>query len=71
MLILGADDDGFVTDGDVRATARAYRTTPEFFARMGHNMMLEPGWVDVADRIHAWLQTRALANRSERGRECR
>jgi hypothetical protein len=28
---------------------------------MGHNMMLEPGWVEVAERIHAWLQTRDLA----------
>jgi hypothetical protein len=46
--------------GDVRATARAYRTEPEFFD-MGHNMMLEPGWADVAERIHAWLETRNLA----------
>lgn len=22
---------------------------------MGHNLMLEPGWADVADRIHEWL----------------
>jgi hypothetical protein len=28
---------------------------------MGHNMMLEPGWAEVAERIHAWLQTRDLA----------
>ncbi len=46
--------------GDVRATARAYATEPEFFD-MGHNMMLEPGWADVAGRIHAWLETRNLA----------
>jgi hypothetical protein len=24
-------------------------------------MMLEPGWAEVAERIHAWLQTRDLA----------
>jgi hypothetical protein len=46
--------------GDVRATARAYATEPEFFD-MGHNMMLEPGWADVAARIHAWLDKRDLA----------
>jgi pimeloyl-ACP methyl ester carboxylesterase len=57
VLVLGATHDGFVSMAAVRATARAYRTEPEFFA-MGHNMMLEPGWADVAGRIHEWLQTR-------------
>ncbi len=57
ILVLGAMHDGFVSVGDVRATARAYRTEPEFF-EMGHNMMLEPGWRDVAQRIDAWLSTR-------------
>ena len=60
ILVLGAVHDGFVSVGAVRATARAYRTEPEFFA-MGHNMMLEPGWADVAERIRAWLDTRDLA----------
>ncbi|RUP02404.1 MAG: alpha/beta fold hydrolase [Mycobacterium sp.] len=57
MLVLGAEHDGFVSTAEVRATAQAYRTEPEFFS-MGHNMMLEPGWPDVATRIHDWLQTR-------------
>lgn len=60
MLVLGAVHDGFVSVGAVRATARAYRTEPEFFP-MGHNMMLEPGWADVAKRIHTWLDSRDLA----------
>jgi pimeloyl-ACP methyl ester carboxylesterase len=63
ILVLGAQYDGFVSVGDVRATARAYRTEPEFFS-MGHNMMLEPGWADVAKRIHAWLETRDLASQA-------
>jgi pimeloyl-ACP methyl ester carboxylesterase len=57
ILVLGAKYDGFVSTAAVRATARAYATEPEFFS-MGHNMMLEPGWPDVAGRIHAWLQAR-------------
>jgi pimeloyl-ACP methyl ester carboxylesterase len=65
ILVLGAVHDGFVSMGDVRATARAYETEPEFFD-MGHNMMLEPGWADVAGRIHAWLQTRGLASQTQR-----
>ena len=64
MLVLGAEHDGLVTHAEVRATARAYRTEPEFFPGMGHNMMLEPGWADVAGRIHAWLQARDLASQA-------
>ena len=62
ILVLGAQHDGFVSISDVHATARAYRTEPEFFS-MGHNMMLEPAWADVAQRIHTWLETRDLVNR--------
>jgi pimeloyl-ACP methyl ester carboxylesterase len=43
-----------------RENARAYHTEPEFFADMGHNMMLEPGWQAVAERIDGWLTTRGL-----------
>jgi pimeloyl-ACP methyl ester carboxylesterase len=60
MLVLGALDDGAVTPNEVRATARAYRTEAEFFPNMGHDMMLEPGWATVAERIHDWLGTRGL-----------
>jgi len=60
LLVLGAHDDGAHTRKEVRATARAYRTEAEFFPNMGHNMMLEPGWVAVADRIHTWLGTQGL-----------
>jgi pimeloyl-ACP methyl ester carboxylesterase len=63
ILVLGARYDGFVSARAVRATARAYKTEPEFFS-MGHNMMLEPGWADVAGRIHEWLKTRDLAGPS-------
>ena len=61
VLVLGAADDGLVTNAEVRATARAYGTDAEFFADMGHNMMLEPEWAVVAERIAAWLSTRDLS----------
>jgi pimeloyl-ACP methyl ester carboxylesterase len=61
VLVLGAADDGLVTNAEVSATARAYRTDAEFFDGMGHNMMLEPGWALVAERIAAWLATRDLS----------
>lgn len=63
MVVLGARYDGFVSVGEVRATARAYRTEPRFFS-MGHNMMLEPGWAEVAEHIRGWLQARDLAVRA-------
>jgi pimeloyl-ACP methyl ester carboxylesterase len=56
VLVLGAAEDGMVTNAEVRATARAYQTEAEFFGGMGHNMMLEQGWPDVAERIQTWLR---------------
>jgi pimeloyl-ACP methyl ester carboxylesterase len=60
ILVLGADEDGAHTRKEILATARAYGTQAEFFSDMGHNMMLEPGWTTVADRIDTWLVTRGL-----------
>jgi pimeloyl-ACP methyl ester carboxylesterase len=60
MLVLGALEDGAVTNAEVRATARAYRTEPVIFPGMGHNLMLEPGWPAVAQRIDDWLVARGL-----------
>jgi alpha-beta hydrolase superfamily lysophospholipase len=60
ILVLGAADDGMVTNAEVRATAKAYNTEAEVFPDMGHNMMQEPGWAAVAQRIHGWLNTREL-----------
>jgi pimeloyl-ACP methyl ester carboxylesterase len=59
LLVLGGCEDGAHTRAEVRATARAYRTEAEFFP-MGHDMMLEPGWGAVAERIHTWLGARGL-----------
>jgi len=60
LLVLGATEDGSRTDGDVSAAARTYHTDAEFFPNMGHMMMLEPGWPNVAERIHDWLSGQGL-----------
>jgi hypothetical protein len=60
LLVLGASDDGSRTDWEVSATARTYQTNAEFFLNMGHNMMLEPGWQAVAERIDNWLGGQGL-----------
>jgi len=61
LLVLGAEHDTCFTQQEARATAAAYHTEAEIFPEMGHDMMLEPGWAAVAERIHAWLQTCAAA----------
>jgi pimeloyl-ACP methyl ester carboxylesterase len=60
LLVLGALKDGAFSRNEIVATANAYRTHAEFFPDMGHNMMLEPGWQAVADRIVSWLSDRGL-----------
>jgi pimeloyl-ACP methyl ester carboxylesterase len=60
ILVLGAEEDGSYSREDVRRTARAYRTEAEFFPAMGHDMMLEPGWASVAERIDMWLTAQGL-----------
>jgi pimeloyl-ACP methyl ester carboxylesterase len=60
MLVLGAADDRVFTNDEVHATARAYHTTAQIFPNMAHDMMLEAGWQQVADRIVGWLDERGL-----------
>ena len=60
LLVLGATDDVTVSNNEVNRTAKKYHTEPEFFPGMGHNMMLEPGWPNVAERICTWLGSQGL-----------
>ncbi len=60
LLVLGAEYDTCITPAEIHATARAYATDAEIFADMGHDMMLEPKWTGVAERISAWLGTHGL-----------
>jgi pimeloyl-ACP methyl ester carboxylesterase len=60
LLVVGAECDAMFTPSEERTTARAYRTEAEIFPDIGHDMMLEPGWAAVAERIHMWLGTRGL-----------
>ena len=61
MLILGADFDHLIPASAVEMTGRAYGIEPEFFAGMGHGLMLEADWRKVAQRIDEWLQGLAIA----------
>jgi pimeloyl-ACP methyl ester carboxylesterase len=56
VLVMGAERDPFFTVGEVRRSARAYRTEAEIVPGMGHDLMLDQGWENVADRIDSWIR---------------
>lgn len=60
MLVLGAERDSVFGVDEVEATARAYKTKAEIFKGMAHEMILEPGWQSVAERIVGWLKEQRL-----------
>lgn len=60
MLVLGAEKDTVFSPDQVKATARAYNTEAEIFQGMAHDMMLEPAWQAVAERIAGWLKQKEL-----------
>jgi pimeloyl-ACP methyl ester carboxylesterase len=68
VLVLGAELDGCFTPKEVHATALAYGTDAVLFPDMGHDVMVEPGWEAVAQRIHTWLETLPPSTQSRQGR---
>ena len=60
MLVLAAMNDRVFSVAEEQATARAYGTEAVVFPDMAHNMMLEPGWETVVERILAWLEKRGM-----------
>jgi pimeloyl-ACP methyl ester carboxylesterase len=55
LLVLGAANDNIFSIKEEEDTAFAYGLRAEVFSDMAHDMMLEEGWQDVADRILDWL----------------
>jgi len=58
--VLGAVNDHVFSIDEQQLTARAYGSEAELFPDMAHDIMLEPDWQQVADRILDWLQSRGL-----------
>lgn len=57
MLVIGAEHDHLIPPSQVKMTANTYEVDAEIFDGMGHGIMLEAGWLEVADRIAEWLST--------------
>lgn len=60
MLVLGAEHDAIVTPRETRSIASVYGTEAEIFPDMAHDVMLEPGWRAVAERMRSWLTAHGL-----------
>ncbi len=60
MLVLGAEHDILFPQRQIHRTAAVYGAEAEIFPDMAHDMMLEPGWQAVAERIDSWLTGRGL-----------
>jgi alpha-beta hydrolase superfamily lysophospholipase len=60
LLVRGGDADWTINSADVAATARTYGAELSTFPG-AHDLMLEPGWEKVAERIDAFIRTRVPA----------
>jgi len=60
VQVFAAENDKVFSIDEQQSTARAYGNEAEIFPDMAHDMMLEPDWRQVADRILNWLQEREL-----------
>ncbi|MEZ5614559.1 MAG: alpha/beta hydrolase [Rhodocyclaceae bacterium] len=60
LLVLGAGHDSLIPASQVEMTARHYGVEAEIFEDMGHGLMLEQGWRQVAGRISGWLEAEGL-----------
>ena len=60
LLVLGGDADWSISPAEVAATAKTYGAELATFPG-AHDLMLEPGWEKVAERIDAFIRTRAHA----------
>lgn len=60
LMVLGSADDAVFTVDELKATASDYRTQPVIFNNIGHDMMLDPRWREVADCMNSWLKAQRL-----------
>lgn len=56
MLVVAGEHDRVFTVAEQAATAKAYETTVDIVPA-AHDMMLDPNWQHVADRILDWIDT--------------
>src|SRR5574337_78546 len=62
IVVMGAERDRMIPRAEVEATAKAYGVEPIFAPGCAHDMMLDPGWRQVADRIASEVEIRFPAS---------
>lgn len=55
VLVVGAGADPIFNATEVAQTARAWNTEPVMFDGLGHDVMLDDGWEQVADHLASWV----------------
>lgn len=56
VLVLNAAEDALIDETDMRSTGAFYGSEPQLIPGIAHDMMLEPRWQEVAERILCWLR---------------
>jgi pimeloyl-ACP methyl ester carboxylesterase len=56
VLVLGAGQDRLISADAVQRCAMYHNASARFLPEMGHLMMLEPGWPQVATLVLDWMQ---------------
>jgi len=56
LLVVGAAHDELIPPGQVELTARSYGVAAHIVPDIGHGMMLERGWQNVAEMVRKWLE---------------
>lgn len=64
LLVMGAQNDAFISPAMVRETARFYRTEAHIMPNMAHAMMLEMNWRTAADLLLDWLEKMVVNTRT-------
>ena len=54
-LVMGAGADALCSVPMIEEAARFHNVSPVIFDGMAHAMMLDPNWLEVAQRLGAWL----------------
>ena len=62
MLVVGGEMDGTVLPETICDTAVAYNAPCHIFPGLGHNLMLEDRWQEVATYLHRWLKNNVVGN---------
>lgn len=55
IAVVGGDNDRLIPPAFIRSAARLLNRRAEMLPGLGHALMLEPGWEEVARHVELWL----------------